>query len=61
MTDLTLDQIKAAVDRGLREVAEHFARDPRPTDGSVRSALAALRMRRPKPKPRRDTAVRGPA
>jgi hypothetical protein len=61
MTDLTLEQIKAAVDRGLREVAEHFARDPRPTDGSIRGALAAFRKRRRKTKPRRDPPARSRA
>jgi hypothetical protein len=61
MTDLTLEQIKAAVDRCLREVAEHFARDPRPTDGSIRGALAAFRRHRPKPKPRHDPPIRRPA
>ncbi len=39
MTDLTFEQIKKAVSRGLKDVADRFARNPRATDGSVRSAV----------------------
>lgn len=41
MTDLTRRQIKHAVLRGLKEVAEQFARDPRATDGTIHSAFVA--------------------
>ena len=43
MTDLTSRQIKQAVLQGLKEVAERFAENPQPTDGTVRAALAAAR------------------
>lgn len=36
MTTLTPEQIKAAVLKGLEEIAERFARDPTPTDGTIR-------------------------
>ncbi len=49
MTDLTDRQIRNAILKGLKQVAEHFARDPTPTDGTVRGALAAF-ARNPKPK-----------
>jgi hypothetical protein len=39
MSDLTTEQIKAAIHRALQEVADQFAWDPRPTDGSVRAAI----------------------
>ena len=42
MTELTAQQIKDAVLLGLKEVADRFAKDPRPTDGSVQSALAGI-------------------
>jgi hypothetical protein len=49
MTDLTGRQLAKAVLKGLKEVGEHFARDPTPTDGTVRGALAAFaRIQRPK-------------
>ena len=47
MTNLTPEQIKAAVLKGLKEVADRFARDPRPTDGTIRGG-ALLRNRSPR-------------
>ncbi len=47
MTNLTPEQIKAAVLKGLKEVADQFARDPRPTDGTIRGG-ALLRNRSPR-------------
>ena len=43
MNDMSLDQIKAAILRGLKDMEDRFARDPRPTDGSVRAEQEAMR------------------
>src|SRR5262249_51560826 len=48
MTDLTPEQIKAAVLKGLKEVAAQFAKDPTPTDGTIRIATRRrLNSKRP--------------
>jgi hypothetical protein len=39
MTAFTLAQIKRAVENGLAIVNDHFAKDPTPTDGSIRAAM----------------------
>ena len=39
MTSLTPKQIKAAVLKGIKEIAERFARDPTPTDGAIRRVV----------------------
>jgi hypothetical protein len=40
---MTSEQIRAAIHAAMGEVAERFARDPRPTDGSVRAELEVRR------------------
>ena len=40
MKNLTPEQIKAAVLKGLKEVADRFAKDPTPTDGTIRGMTA---------------------
>jgi hypothetical protein len=49
MTDPTLQQIKEVILQGLKEVGERFARDPTPTDGSVKAALAIAAQKKKKP------------
>jgi hypothetical protein len=49
VNDLTPQQIKDAVLKGLKQVGRRFAKNPRPTDGSVRSALVIAARVRPKP------------
>ena len=44
MSDLSSDQLKDAILRGLKAVQDRFARDPNPTDGSVRSEQQAARI-----------------
>ena len=51
MTNLTAEQIKAAILKGLKEVADRFARDPTPTDGTIRPTIAGTAPRS-KVKPR---------
>lgn len=43
MTELTPEQIKMAVLQGLKDVAERFARNPTPTDGTIRPAVTEAR------------------
>jgi hypothetical protein len=49
MSDLTPKQIKDAVLKGLEQIGNRFAKNPRPTDGSVRSALAVAAQARRRP------------
>ena len=46
MSDLTAQQIKDAVLKGLDDVGKHFARNSRPTDGSIRAALVIAEQAR---------------
>ena len=49
MSDLTPQQIKEAILKGLDDVRKRFAKNPRPTDGSFKAALviaAQARRRR---------------
>ena len=50
MTNLTPEQIKAAVLKGLKEVADRFARDPTPTDGTIRSIAEAAARSKGRPR-----------
>ena len=50
MTNLTPEQIKAAVLKGLKEVADRFARDPTPTDGTIRSIAEATKRSKGRPR-----------
>jgi hypothetical protein len=46
MSDPTPQQIKDAILKGLKDVGEYFAKNPRPTDGSVRAGLAIAEQAR---------------
>jgi hypothetical protein len=41
VTNLTPEQLKAAILRGLKDVEDRFARNPNPTDGSIRAEKEA--------------------
>jgi hypothetical protein len=42
MSETSSDRMKAAILRALKDVQDRFAKDPRPTDGSVRAEREAL-------------------
>ena len=42
MRETSSDRMKAAILRGLKDVQARFAKNPRPTDGSVRAEREAL-------------------
>ena len=43
MSDLTHEQLRRIVLRGLRRVGKRFAEDPTPTDGTIRAAIEKMR------------------
>jgi len=59
VSDLTPRQIKDAILQGLKDVGRRFAKNPRPTDGSIRSALTIAVQARRKKAGSRKRAARG--
>jgi hypothetical protein len=45
MSNLSLGEIRSAMLQGLKAVGDRFARDPRPTDGSVAAGIGPLSFR----------------
>jgi hypothetical protein len=45
MSNLSLSEIRSAMLQGLKAVGDRFARDPRPTDGSVAAGVGPLSFR----------------
>lgn len=56
MTNLTPEQIKAAVLKGLKEVADRFAKDPTPTDGTIHGIATPPRVRSSRRSPKKSAS-----
>lgn len=61
MSDLTHEQLRRIVLRGLRRVGKRFAEDPTPTNGTIQAAIEKMRgksVRKTKPAKRTRTINR---